>query len=185
MLMLPATSVVKGTTLLQYCTQVRKSFPSQLQDFIKALTRIMVPKPKKPQIDLIIINKFYLKSLRPAYKMIKFSKKEETSLTSFHWTRLQEKRVIAEIDQRKLLANQAWYKKEIMPLNQRSSHKQKNLRQRAPFGKKEDKVIKKEKKPKNKELKIAKKSVDEFVGVRTAFNKKKSKQIFPHDLPVC
>lgn len=178
-LMLPKKTVIKGSTLLEHCLQLKKSstLTQPETNFVNSLTRILTPKPaERCHSDLIIYNKFYLKKLRPARKMIVIKKSEEISLTSRNWASLQEKKVMTEIDQEKRLANQAWYKEEIM------AHFKNGCDKRQHRNRKTSKVT--EKKIHDNKMTVAEIGVNEFAIARSAFSKRKSKKIFPLDKPV-
>lgn len=114
--------------------------------------------------------------------MIKIKKKKEINLSSINWTRLQEKKVIVEIDQGKLIGNQTWYKTEIMALMLNNTNVPLNKQYEAKASHVKKNTVKKIDKnflnPKDKER------TDEFVGVRSAFTKKKAKQVLPFDTSV-
>lgn len=185
-------SAISRDALLQYCQEQKTPETTVEKDFINSLKQVLCPSAGKLN-EGIINNEFYLKKLRPVHKIIKIDEKAETFLPSYDWARLQEKKLMAEMDQGKLIENQIWYKKKIMAHNKLTSDERPVRTKAISF---KTIKVKTEKKMKIKRTRQLKKKVDEGMneglgaivvkfGKTCTRSKNQSKKLFPYDFTVC
>lgn len=128
-LMLPTEgSAVTIEALINHCTKLKHLRDTTLSeyDFITSLRNFLSQRfgqqdhKSRARLDHWtgnVYNELYSRNLRPVKKLIKIKKNEEILLSPTDWLRLQEKRLIAEIDQGKRIEKQAWYNNKIKPEN--------------------------------------------------------------------